>query len=67
MAVSTSRGAEVQRPRATVVIGGLITATMLTLYLLPMLYQWFSKKDKEDEKPAPVSKPEQEPIAEPVL
>ena len=67
MAVSTSRGAEVQRPLATVVIGGLITATMLTLYLLPMLYQWFSKKDKEDEKPAPASKPEQEPVAEPVL
>ncbi len=45
MAVSTSRGAEVQRPLATVVIGGLITATMLTLYLLPMMYPWFSKKD----------------------
>ena len=41
MAVSTSRGAEVQRPLATVVIGGLITATLLTLYLLPMLYVKF--------------------------
>lgn len=45
MAVSTSRGAEVQRPLATVVIGGLITATLLTLYLLPMLYPWFAKGD----------------------
>jgi cobalt-zinc-cadmium resistance protein CzcA len=43
MAVSTSRGAEVQRPLATVVIGGLVTATLLTLYLLPMMYPWFSK------------------------
>ncbi len=43
MALSTSRGAEVQRPLATVVIGGLVTATVLTLYLLPTLYPWFSK------------------------
>lgn len=45
MAVSTSRGAEVQRPLATVVIGGLVTATLLTLYILPMLYPWFATKD----------------------
>ncbi len=43
MAVSTSRGAEIERPLATVVIGGLITATILTLYVLPILYPWFSK------------------------
>ncbi len=43
MAVSTSQGAEVQRPLATVVIGGLLTATVLTLYILPMLYPLFSK------------------------
>jgi heavy metal efflux system protein len=42
MAMATSTGAEVQRPLATVVIGGLITATILTLYLLPLLYPWFS-------------------------
>ena len=42
MAISTSRGAEVQRPLATVVIGGLITATVLTLYVLPLLYGSFS-------------------------
>ena len=43
MALATSRGAEVQRPLATVVIGGLITATLLTLYILPVLYPVFSK------------------------
>ena len=43
MALSTSRGAEVERPLATVVIGGLITATILTLYVLPLMYPWFSK------------------------
>jgi cobalt-zinc-cadmium resistance protein CzcA len=40
MAFSTSTGAEVQRPLATVVIGGLISATILTLILLPVLYDW---------------------------
>ena len=40
MALSTSAGAEVQRPLATVVIGGLITSTMLTLLVLPTLYAW---------------------------
>jgi cobalt-zinc-cadmium resistance protein CzcA len=42
MAVSGSAGAEVQRPLATVVIGGLITATLLTLFVLPVLYAWFA-------------------------
>jgi heavy metal efflux system protein len=42
MAISTETGAEIQRPLATVVIGGLITSTLLTLYLLPALYSWFS-------------------------
>ncbi|KAF0241929.1 MAG: cobalt-zinc-cadmium resistance protein CzcA, partial [bacterium] len=41
MALATSAGGEVQRPLATVVIGGLITSTLLTLLLLPMLYGWF--------------------------
>ena len=40
MAVSNSAGAEVQRPLATVVIGGLVTASFLTLILLPLLYAW---------------------------
>ena len=43
MAISTSGGAEVQRPLATVVIGGLITATFLTLVILPILYYWLEK------------------------
>ncbi len=41
MALSTSPGAEVQRPLATVVIGGLITSTLLTLLVLPAIYRWF--------------------------
>jgi cobalt-zinc-cadmium resistance protein CzcA len=47
MAVATSAGAEVQRPLATVVIGGLITSTILTLLVLPVVYPWFSPKDQE--------------------
>lgn len=43
MAVSTSAGAEVQRPLATVVVGGLITATLLTLVVLPVLYCLFDR------------------------
>lgn len=43
MAISTSAGAEVQRPLATVVIGGLITATLLTLVVLPVLYYYLEK------------------------
>ncbi len=48
MAISTSAGAEVQRPLATVVIGGLITATLLTLVVLPVLYALFEKRNKGD-------------------
>lgn len=44
MALSTSDGAEVQRPLATVVIGGLLTATALTLIVLPSIYKTFTKK-----------------------
>ena len=43
MALSTSPGAEVQKPLATVVIGGLITATLLTLIVLPILYIFFER------------------------
>ncbi len=43
MALSTSAGAEVQKPLATVVIGGLISATLLTLIVLPILYFYFEK------------------------
>ncbi len=44
MALSNSAGAEVQKPLATVVIGGLITATLLTLFVLPILYSLFERK-----------------------
>jgi cobalt-zinc-cadmium resistance protein CzcA len=47
MALSQSSGAEVQRPLATVVIGGLITATLLTLVVLPVLYTYFEKKEPQ--------------------
>jgi cobalt-zinc-cadmium resistance protein CzcA len=43
MAISTSMGAEVQRPLATVVIGGLFSSTILTLLLLPLLYEWICR------------------------
>ncbi len=43
MALSKSAGAEVQKPLATVVIGGLITSTLLTLIVLPVLYSWVEK------------------------
>jgi len=51
MALSNGAGAEVQRPLATVVIGGLLVATFLTLIVLPSLYLLFEKvtKEKEDE------------------
>ncbi len=62
MAVATSRGAEIQRPLATVVIGGLITATVLTLYILPLMYPWFSRKisfgptgKQQEHEPEPVA------------
>jgi cobalt-zinc-cadmium resistance protein CzcA len=41
MAIATGAGAEVQKPLATVVIGGLITSTLLTLLVLPTVYSWF--------------------------
>jgi cobalt-zinc-cadmium resistance protein CzcA len=49
MALATSAGAEVQRPLATVVIGGLVTSTLLTLLVLPMLYRWLEggRRDAE--------------------
>ena len=43
MALSTTPGAEIQRPLATVVIGGLVTATLLTALVLPAIYPWFAE------------------------
>lgn len=61
MAVSWGVGAEVQRPLATVVIGGLIFSTFLTLLVLPSLYQWFAKKPEVEEKPWYVPPPTLQP------
>jgi cobalt-zinc-cadmium resistance protein CzcA len=52
MALSTSAGAEVQKPLATVVIGGLISATLLTLLVLPVLYSFFTKDGEPNPKQA---------------
>jgi cobalt-zinc-cadmium resistance protein CzcA len=47
MALATSAGAEVQRPLATVVIGGILSSTFLTLILLPALYEWVERKKQK--------------------
>ena len=44
MAMSTSDGAEMQRPLATVVIGGLVTSTLLTTIVVPAIYPWFARR-----------------------
>ena len=43
MLISNGVGAEIQRPLASVIVGGLVTATLLTLFVLPVLFSWFSK------------------------
>lgn len=48
MALATSAGAEVQRPLATVVIGGLVTSTLLTLLVLPALYSWVADRNADE-------------------
>jgi cobalt-zinc-cadmium resistance protein CzcA len=48
MALATGAGAEVQKPLATVVIGGLVTSTLLTLVVLPALYRWFAPAHPPD-------------------
>ena len=45
MLYASGPGSEVQRPLATVVVGGLITSTFLTLVVLPILYQWFERRE----------------------
>jgi heavy metal efflux system protein len=44
MMLATGVGAEVQRPLATVVVGGLVTSTLLTLFILPSLYPWLTRR-----------------------
>ncbi len=47
-AISTGVGAETARPFAVVIIGGLLTGTVMTLFLVPLLYPWFEKKSAEE-------------------
>jgi len=51
MAIATGSGAEVQRPLATVVIGGILSSTFLTLVLLPALYEWVERKRTPNPEP----------------
>jgi cobalt-zinc-cadmium resistance protein CzcA len=46
--VSSGTGSEVQRPLATVVVGGLVTSTILTLLVIPALYKWFAVKVEKE-------------------
>ncbi len=55
MAISTSAGAEVQQPLATVVIGGMISATLLTLFVLPILYRWVESRSDRSIKIKPAT------------
>jgi len=58
MALNVGAGSEVQRPLATVVIGGIISSTILTLLILPALYRMFhSEQDERDLEPKPASTP----------
>lgn len=57
MAISTGPGAEVQRPLATVVIGGIITSSFLTLIVLPVLYDWVETRGAESRRGSPTGRP----------
>jgi cobalt-zinc-cadmium resistance protein CzcA len=59
MAMATTAGAEIQRPLATVVIGGLITSTLLTAFVIPAIYPWFAPRVSTDTDP-PDAKIEEE-------
>ncbi len=63
MAIATSAGAEVQRPLATVVIGGLVTSTLLTLVVLPTVYAWLGERtsfDSEQTEPDMNTEPQED-------
>ncbi|MFW1808613.1 efflux RND transporter permease subunit [Acinetobacter ursingii] len=55
MALATGTGAEVQRPLATVVIGGILSSTLLTLILLPVIYRWMNESSRAEPSPSPLS------------
>jgi heavy metal efflux system protein len=62
MAIATGTGAEVQRPLATVVIGGILSSTFLTLFVLPFLYAWLEREEKSTEKHSEPSELKLEPV-----
>jgi len=67
MAIATGSGAEVQKPLATVVIGGLISATLLTLFVLPTLYARYGRREtdipaREERDDAPPADPVEAPL-----
>ena len=55
MALATGTGAEVQRPLATVVIGGILSSTVLTLILLPVIYRWMNESSRDKSSTTPLS------------
>jgi cobalt-zinc-cadmium resistance protein CzcA len=57
MVLATGTGSEVQRPLATVIIGGLVTSTILTLLVIPSVYRWFAIETNRETSP---TQPEQE-------
>ena len=61
MAIATGTGAEVQRPLATVVIGGILSSTFLTLIVLPVLYAWLEREGEPADKRAERSELKFEP------
>jgi cobalt-zinc-cadmium resistance protein CzcA len=67
MLISTGVGAETQRPLATVVVGGLITSTLLTLLLLPLIYEWSETRAeaKQRERDAAAERAEAVPLPQP--
>jgi cobalt-zinc-cadmium resistance protein CzcA len=67
MLISTGVGAETQRPLATVVVGGLITSTLLTLLLLPLIWEWSETRaeTKQRERDAAAERAEAVPLPQP--
>jgi cobalt-zinc-cadmium resistance protein CzcA len=67
MAIAVGTGAEVQRPLATVVIGGILSSTALTLLVLPILYRLAHRRDEDAaSEAAPASLPDGDPKPQPV-
>ncbi|NBW96151.1 MAG: efflux RND transporter permease subunit [Planctomycetia bacterium] len=57
MALATTAGAEIQRPLATVVIGGIVTSTLLTAFVVPAIYPWFAPRSRPELSHPPEAAP----------